>query len=69
MMRPNWFDDACSECGPGSTAQQIAREVSGRPEFVGAIQRELDRDVESGIMGPGLSQRIAKALAETITAR
>lgn len=69
MMKPNWFDGACGDCGEGATAEQIAREVSGRPEFVEAIQRELDRNVDPKVMGPSLSQRIGRALAETITAR
>ena len=69
MERPNWFHDACSECGDGATAEQIAREVSARPEFIGAIQKELDRKVDSKVAGPSQSQRIARSLAEALTAR
>lgn len=69
MMKPNWFDEACSQCGQGATAEQIAREVSERPEFLKAIQSELDRKVDPKAMGASLSQRIGRALAETITAR
>ena len=69
MMKPNWFDDACGDAGDGATAEQIAAEVARRPEFVGAIQREIDRKVDPKIMGPSLSQRIGRAVAETITAR
>jgi hypothetical protein len=69
MMKPNWFDEAVGELESGATAEQIAREVSGRPEFVGAIQSELNRKVDPKVMGPSLSQRIGRALAEAITAR
>jgi hypothetical protein len=69
MMKPNWFEETCAEVGPDATAEQIAEEILRRPEFVGAIQQEFDRQVDPKLMGPSLSQRIGRAVSAAITAR
>jgi len=67
VMRNHWFEDAIEEAGEGATAEQIAAEISRRPEFLDAIQRELDRPVATVVAGPTLPQRIGRAVADAIT--
>jgi hypothetical protein len=69
MMKPNWWDREFNNSLEGATAEQIGRALGSSGQVLGAIQNELDQQVDPQNMGPSLSQRISTAVAEVLTAR
>jgi hypothetical protein len=70
VQKNNAWDDEFERTLRDATAEQIGRAIGSNENVLNGIQEEIDfeRQLPKGYTGPSLPQRVAKRVAEVLTA-